>query len=115
MPRSQTNYGKLVGRIGNEYYFLDYVFKQDKHRGAVGSIMFPVTREHIDCRGAIDDFDRSHPEYEEALMHFLKRDDVEFVECIGGGRCFESRQEFNEVFDQELIDKINEAEGEQTS
>lgn len=107
MARSQVNYRKLVGRVGNEYYFLDYTFENGDHKGAVGSIMVLVTKDDpTTC------FDRSYPEYEGALMDFLKEVHAVFAECVGGGRCFKRGQKFDEVFDQELVDKVNEVEGE---
>jgi hypothetical protein len=42
-------YNKLVGRKGNEYYFLNYVFKHENDfMGAVGTIVTPVNKEYYE-------------------------------------------------------------------
>ena len=44
MSRKQTNYNKLVGRIGNEYYFCDYIFRHSPDlKGATATILRPVS------------------------------------------------------------------------
>ena len=53
--KNQTDYGKLIGRKGNEYYFLDYTFEDRDFKGAVGSVMVPVTKEEAEERR--DDWD----------------------------------------------------------
>ena len=51
MNREQTNYNKLVGRIGNEYYFCDYIFRHSPDfKGATASILCPVSRGEYDER-----------------------------------------------------------------
>jgi len=47
--RKQTNYNQLVGRIGNEYYFCDYIFEQDTDfKGATATVLSPVPKETYD-------------------------------------------------------------------
>jgi hypothetical protein len=42
-------YNKLVGRKGNEYYFLDYVFKHENDfMGAVGTVVTPVDSNYFE-------------------------------------------------------------------
>jgi len=42
-------YNKLVGRKGNEYYFLDYVFKHENDfMGAVGTVVTPVHSNYFE-------------------------------------------------------------------
>lgn len=42
--KQQTDYNKLVGRIGEEYYFLDYTFEHSPDfRGATGSSIRAVS------------------------------------------------------------------------
>ena len=49
--REKTKYNKLIGRIGNEYYFLDYLFfDNDGFKGATGTIMYPMTENEYDDR-----------------------------------------------------------------
>lgn len=148
MNRQEDHYNKLVARIGDGYYFCDYIFHDDRFKGATGSIMRPVSeaeaedrRENYDEDGEMwknavaddrttlgkDDwwelvlntdgdeavYDLSYADtYGEALMELLhnRGEDVELVECVGGGRCFHEDTEYDEVFDQELLDKINEVE-----
>ena len=146
--RTQTNYDKLIGRKGEEYYYLDYVFthRQD-FKGATGSIMRPVTeaeaeerRDDWDSDGemwrqavagesttlsqeewqqqalAIDGddlvFDLSYCcTHGEDLLERLGRDEYELVECLGGGRCFYTDIEWDELFEPELWELIKEYEG----
>ena len=47
----ETEYGELIGRIGDEYYYLDGVFEYtDSFKGATGSVMRPVTPEEAEQR-----------------------------------------------------------------
>lgn len=47
--REETRYDKLVGRIGENYYFLDYTFKHGEFKGATATILRPVDiDEHKD-------------------------------------------------------------------
>lgn len=46
MSRYEKKYGKLVGRIGDVYYFLDYVFKHDDGlQGATGTKLSPISKQ----------------------------------------------------------------------
>lgn len=40
----------------------------------------------------------------------LTEEDFPVIECSGGGRCFHADDEFDEVYDAELLQKIREAE-----
>ena len=55
--RDQTTYGKLVGRVENEYYYLEYVFQDDTFKGAVGAILIPVSFAEMEERRTIFDDD----------------------------------------------------------
>lgn len=49
MSREQKNIKKLVGRIGNEYYFCDYIFNNDDtFHGVVGTELRPVSKEEYE-------------------------------------------------------------------
>lgn len=49
--RKETKIEKLVGRIGNDYYFCDDLFEYtDSFKGATGSVMTPVSKEDYDER-----------------------------------------------------------------
>ena len=51
MNRKQTIYNKLVGRIGNEYYFCDYIFRHDRDfKGATATILRPVLEDEYNER-----------------------------------------------------------------
>lgn len=42
----RTEYNKLIGRIGEKYYFLDDIFQYDDNfKGATGSVLIPLTEE----------------------------------------------------------------------
>lgn len=149
--RQEDRYDKLVARIGNKYYFCNYIFHdlRNKHfKGATGSVMRPVSeceaeerRENYDEDGEMwknavendnttlgkddwwewvldndgDDAISDADTYGKELMELLHNQDkdVELVECVGGGRCFDANTEYDEVFDQELLDKINAVETEE--
>ena len=51
MNRKQTDYDKLVGRIGNEYYFCDYIFRHYRDfKGATATILRPVSEDEYNER-----------------------------------------------------------------
>ena len=51
MDNEETKYNKLIGKIGDEYYFLDHTFNHaDNFKGAVGSTMQPLTEEEYNER-----------------------------------------------------------------
>lgn len=53
VKREQTEYNKLVGRIGNEFYFCDYIFIDTlfnkPFKGATGTVLTPVTNEEYEA------------------------------------------------------------------
>lgn len=152
MEREEKKYRELIGKIGDEYYFLDDIFKYaDNFRGATGSVMRPVSSNEYNqrlnaydedgelWRGAVqagntemgmnewhdyvinmdgDDaiFDLSYRDYADALYEkgIVNESDYPIIECVGGGRCFDTigahGEKFEVVYNQELLDKIFEAE-----
>jgi hypothetical protein len=162
--KTQDNYNALIGRIGDEFYFLDYIFKHnDGFKGATGTIVMPVSKEYyeyatseegileryMDAMGedewistlgldrdnfedendltkAIEDgiwqlynagelnpFDEVDSNIEEqmrALPQFASSEEYPVFEVIGGGRSFDKERVFDEIYNQELFDKIKEAE-----
>ena len=50
--REEKKINKLVGRIGDEYYFCDYIFSHDDFHGAKGTILRPVNKDEYE--GAMD-------------------------------------------------------------
>lgn len=54
--REQNNHHKLVGRIGNDYYFLDYTFADGDFKGATGTVLTPISKSEYE--------DRTDPESE---------------------------------------------------
>jgi len=49
--RKEIKYGILIGRIDNEYYFLDYLFfETKKFKGATGSVMSPMDEDEYNER-----------------------------------------------------------------
>lgn len=150
----QTQIGKLVGRIENEYYICDTLFEHaDGFKGATAMVLYSVSRsmyeERIDpenpdtleyfedCwRGAVQAetttegleewvktvlnidgdeavFDFSGYDYWEMLREFvpeLTEEDYPVFECVGGGRCFRPDMEWDEIYNEELWQKIKRTE-----
>ena len=55
VERKEVKYNELIGRIGDEYYSLDYIFENGEmngkpFKGACGSCFSPVTKEEADRR-----------------------------------------------------------------
>jgi hypothetical protein len=45
----RDNYDALVGRVGDEYYFLDEIFKyKDGFKGATGTVVMPVSKAYYE-------------------------------------------------------------------
>ena len=63
--RTETKYNKLIGRIGDSYYFLDDIFKyKDDFKGATGTVLEPVSQESYDETMTVDGFkDRGYDEH----------------------------------------------------
>jgi len=78
----RDNYDSLVGRIGDEFYFLDDIFKyKDGFKGATGTIVMPVNSQYYEYAtsedGILERFmdAMGEDEWLEALQ--LNRDDFE--------------------------------------
>lgn len=177
--RKQTNYNKLVGRIGSNYYFCDYIFKDYSlpyyritpwnlpyifndndmrnkiwnnimFKGAVGTVLIPVSQEYYDEIMTVDGlieygydeiwrdmvangtteqsledflqdllyydedliFDYSGYNYFDQLYALDDYDESEYplFDCVGGGRCFDPNMAFDEIYDQELWNNIQNIE-----
>ena len=51
MNREQTDYNKLIGRVGDEYIFLSYVFQHsDSFKGATGNSLRPISQTEYEER-----------------------------------------------------------------
>lgn len=48
--REQKNYGELIGRIDDEYYFLDYTFDHGDFKGATGTVLRPIPKDEWEQR-----------------------------------------------------------------
>ena len=59
-------------------------------------------------------FDMSYAEYHDKIREVLgvTEEDYPMIECVGGGRCFSKNMKFDKVFNQKLVDVINEFEEE---
>jgi hypothetical protein len=149
--RKQTDYNKLVGRIDDEYYFLDYTFDDTLHggefKGATATVLRPVSdHEHEERISDLSEWFRDSwigavgaGETEDSLESWsewiyktngdesiydlsgqdlwpqlraigLSEDDYPLFECTGGGRSFSKNMKFDEVYNQELVDIINQFE-----
>ena len=161
---TRDNYDALIGRVDNEFYFLDDIFKyKDGFKGATGTIVMPVNSQYyeyatsedgilerfMDAMGedewlealqlnrddfededdltkAIEDgiyqlysYGELHPfEYAGSDIESQMRELSEFAdeskyplfEVIGGGRIFGKDVVFDEIYNQELYDKIKQIE-----
>jgi len=150
--RQETPYNKLIGRIGDEYYFLDYTFEHsDNFKGATGSVLTPLTEEEcqerndqasedsemvefwkqaVEADRTTDSFqdwlemvkeeegeeagldDSYRAEYMPILQELLGEDEVYTTDCTGGGRCFNPKMEWDELYNPELWEIIKKAETE---
>ena len=147
---------QVVGRTTDgEYYVLDYVFDETTDnkpfRGAVGSVMRPISireaDEAMEVENATDRYEdvwrecvangdetRSLDDFVESILmsegieamfdlsyysigeevaklyneelpeDHDEKDEAEFSECVGGGRCFSHSLEFDKVHRQDLLD-----------
>ena len=151
--RKQTEYNQLVGRIGDSYYFCDYIFEDRGFKGAVASVLCPVSKSDYDNRHDLDNsdtlewfrelwqwavdgnyteeslvsyaqdvidddgddalWDLSYNHYWDALREAipeLTEDEYPVFEAAGGGRRFSPDMEWDEIYDQELWEKIKAIE-----
>lgn len=61
--RKEINYNKLVGKIDDTFYFLDYTFiHSDTFKGATGSELRPVSKEEYEERMSIESLTDSYAE-----------------------------------------------------
>ena len=67
MNKEETQIHKLIGRIGEEYYFCDYVFKDKNFKGATGTLMHPVTAE--EAEELRDNWDKDGELWQEAVAN----------------------------------------------
>ena len=91
--RKQTDYKKLVGRTGDEYFFIDYSFEHSEDfKGTTGSVMRPVSRQEYEDRTS-----------EENMRDYLKDS---WQAAVESGRYEESLDDYleeiepDEMFDQ---------------
>jgi len=55
MKRNDKHYNKIVARVDNEYYVLQYTFEHDDgFKGAVGSVFYPITKNCYDWDNDIE-------------------------------------------------------------
>jgi len=83
--KKQTDIKKLVGRIGNDYYICDYLFKHsDGFKGATATVLCPVSSDHYT--------ERTDPESEIAVDYFEEI----WRESVKAGNTTQSLKEFVE-------------------
>lgn len=106
MTRKQVNYNRIVGRRGNDtYYILQHVYDYDGiHRGAVGVRLRPIPKREtageataktpsIVATCCNHDYSSLNDDVVDLYNAELPADhddseEAEFSECIGSGRCF---------------------------
>lgn len=148
--REEIKYNALIGRIGTDYYFLDYIFKDGENfKGATGTVLETLTeeevkqrnddylsedemigqwREAVYAKATIEGFydwlemvkdelgedagidSSSESEYSPILREILGEEAVYRTNCTGGGRCFSVDMQWDEIYNQELWEKIKEIE-----
>jgi len=109
MARETTQVNKLVGRIGEEYYFVEYCFDEGPHfRGAVGYSLRPVSfAEAKERRESWDDDGESWRMAVAAKQTTLGMDDWhEWVKEIDGDDLFFDFSYTNRVEARELLAKL---------
>lgn len=151
---AQTQIKKLVGRIDNEYYVCDTLFKhEDNFKGATATVLCPVFRDDYENRlnyenpDTMDYFDETWRQAvqagttqkglkawieeifanhgDEAVFDFsgydywdtirvivpeLTEEDYPVFKCIGGGHSFSPDMEWDEIYDEELWQRIKAIE-----
>jgi hypothetical protein len=81
--KMQTQVKKLVGRIGDSYYFCDTMFDhEDNFRGATATVLCPVSRENYEDRTNSDNFD---------VQDWFKEI---WQEAVGSGNTLEGLEDF---------------------
>ena len=152
--KTETTEKKLVGRIGNNYYFCDTIFEYENGlKGATATVLCPVSREIYEQRtdptdsdtldwfeecwkGAVQTghttkgleawaeevlavdgdeavFDFSGYDYWDDLRNAvpeLTEEDYPVFECVGGGRSFRPNMQWDEIYNEELWNRIKEIE-----
>ncbi len=115
--RKQTDYNKLIGRIGDEYYWLEYIFNDENgFKGAVGFSLRPITIEEAEQRR--EDFDEDNELWKMAVSSGnteLSAEDWHkmVLDIDGDDSVFD--MSFFSPYGEELIKKLNadiEDEGE---
>ena len=104
----ETKYGELIGEIGGDYYYLDYVFEHsDSFKGATATVLRPVAfseaesrREEFDedgelwrCTVASESTELSMDEWHKSV---LDNDGDDAIFDFGGGE-----------YHEDLLDRID--------
>ncbi len=84
---NKESYYKLIGKIGNEYYFLDETFEHSKNfKGATGTILAPVTQAELDERWEAENM---REQWQDAVDAGMTNDGLEdwidYVKRMDGG------------------------------
>ena len=117
--RKEKHYNKVVYKIDDTYYILDYIFRNSNDfMGATGSVVEIINQEEIDelernwegeeywkmaveggyTTDSLSDWEESvrlagecgvWEEYTGKSEHGIELKENEFLNCVGGGRCFD--------------------------
>jgi hypothetical protein len=69
MSEERTKYGKLIGRIEDQYYFLDEIFKHsDNFQGATATVLRPVPKDEWEERSEPDNLREDNREAWQAAV-----------------------------------------------
>lgn len=107
MRKQETKYGKLIGRQGDEYYYLDYTFEDGTFKGAVGSIMRPVTIEEAEDRreNFDDDGERWQMAVDAGATELGKKEWKEMVLDIDGDEAVFDQSYYE--YGEDLLNRID--------
>jgi hypothetical protein len=100
--REETKYNKLIARNGEEYIFLESIFKTDTMQGAVGARVIPVSKEHYEDEEA-------HKEYvkvwwQDAVANDNTEDSLE--DWLAGNYDIDQDARFDVVHDDDIVEQM---------
>lgn len=143
--RKQTDYYELIGRIDEDYYFLDYIFEDGDFKGATATVVRPVPKDETEDKDllrswadelwrmavaenntdmGLDDWmeynditaeqmfdtDMKGVIWDKMRELYPDEDETPLFEYIGGGRSFSKGMKWDEVFNQKLLNIIEDIE-----
>lgn len=109
VPVSKEEYDERTSLEGAKERFED-LWRETVKDGGTEDSLEDWCQSIIDTDGDDAFFDFSGCNLWEQLRDKFPEDEYPVFECIGGGRSFSKENDFDRVFDQELLKKIQEVE-----